>query len=89
MSESGWNVDDKTGYAATSRSLNAAQPREVHVWINAFSTYGWNRTDVALTANVTHIFTPALVNETMLNTRKDEVQQRTRDRSVSDKVDRT
>jgi hypothetical protein len=38
-----------------------------------FNLTGRNRTDVALTANVTHIFTPTPVNETMLNYQKDDV----------------
>ena len=70
-----WNVDDKTrAYVRYSQDVQRLRNRAPgSVGSLPFNLTGWDRTDVALTANVTRIFTPALVNETMLNYQKDDV----------------
>ncbi len=86
-----WNVDDKTrAYVRYSHDIQRLRNRGPgSVGFMPFNLTGWNRTDVALTANVTHIFTPALVNETMLNYQKDDVNSALEIAAYPDKVDRT
>src|SRR5262249_50443245 len=86
-----WNVDDKTrAYIRYSHDIQRLRNRGPgSVGSLPFNLTGWNRFDVALTANVTHIFSPALVNETMLNYQKDDVNSSLDIAAYPDKVDRT
>jgi len=67
-----WNLDDRTrAYVRYSQDVQRLRNRAPgSVGSLPFNLTGWNRTDVALTANVTRIFSPTLVNETMVNYQK-------------------
>src|SRR5437773_1085877 len=67
-----WNLDARTrAYVRYSQDVQRLRNRAPgSVGSLPFNLTGWNRTDVALTANVTRIFSPTLVNETMVNYQK-------------------